>query len=161
MLADLHDDLGPLLAAMSMKVQAAQLAHDLPMLQALALDLTTCRTDLRRIVAGLVPSALHGAGTADALTNLVSAFGPPVELAGEVPDDLSTELAVLAYRVISEGVNNALRHARPGRVTVAVARRGQDLSITVADDGRGGPIVPGVGLSSLRAAQRSSADGSA
>ena len=151
MLADLHDDLGPLLAAMSMKVQAAQLAHDLPMLQALALDLTTCRTDLRRIVAGLVPSALHGAGTADALTNLVSAFGPPVELAGEVPDDLSTELAVLAYRVISEGVNNALRHARPGRVTVAVARRGQDLSITVADDGRGGPIVPGVGLSSLRA----------
>jgi len=148
-LADLHDDLGPLLAAMSMKVQAAQLSHDLPVLQALAADLTTCRTDLRRIVAGLAPSALAGVDNAEAITALVASFGPPVELVGPVPAHIRDDLAVLFYRVISEGVNNALRHARPTCVTVTVTREGPDLLVVVTDDGHGARIVPGVGLSSL------------
>jgi signal transduction histidine kinase len=46
-----------------------------------------------------------------------------------------------AYRVVQEGLTNAVRHAGPGSsVVVAVARADGTLLIEVVDDGRGAPL---------------------
>jgi signal transduction histidine kinase len=60
-------------------------------------------------------------------------------------------MAVAVYRSVAEGITNALRHGRAERVTVNVhGEPGGGVAVEVGDDGAGGPIVWGVGLSSLR-----------
>ncbi len=153
-LADLHDDLGPVLAGMSMRVQAASETHQLPELEALASDLASCRSDLRRIVSGLAPTALGDGDLGAAVTALVASFaggnGPNVKLATAIPDRVEAHSAVLIYRAIAEGITNAIKHAHAGHVLVSLERDAGLLRLCVVDDGIGGPVVPGVGLQSLR-----------
>ncbi|MDC0771024.1 sensor histidine kinase [Streptomyces sp. HD] len=62
---------------------------------------------------------------------------------GTVPAPV--ELA--AYRIVQESLTNALKHASPGRVTVALARRDGSLAVTVTSPfgGSNGPRAPGSG----------------
>ena len=153
-LADLHDDLGPVLAGMSMRVQAASETHHLPELDALASDLASCRADLRRIVSGLTPTALGDGDVSAAVAALVASFdggnGPHVTLTTAIPDRIDAHASVLIYRAIAEGITNAIKHAHATQVLVAVERDAGGLRASVADDGIGGTVVPGVGLESLR-----------
>lgn len=152
-LGDLHDGLGPVLAGMGMRVRAELRREPSPVLEALADDLATCRTDLRRIVSGLTPSGLADGDLATALKRLVGSFGghgPAVALEVGLDGDLPPEVAVAVYRSVAEGITNALRHAHARTVTVSVRTGIDGVSVDVADDGIGGPIVWGVGLSSLR-----------
>ena len=62
---------------------------------------------------------------------------------GTVPAPV--ELA--AYRIVQESLTNALKHASPGRVTVALAQQDGSLTVTVASPfgDRDGPRAPGSG----------------
>jgi signal transduction histidine kinase len=64
---------------------------------------------------------------------------------------LPAAVEVAAYRIATEAMTNASRHARAHRCTVTLTLNGQ-LNIEVADDGRGiGPdALPGVGLTAMR-----------
>ena len=88
-LGDLHDGLGPALAGMSMRVQASLRSAPSPehasLLSDLADGLAASRTDLRRLVSGLTPSALDDGDLDAALRALVSSFqgqhdGPSLSL---------------------------------------------------------------------------------
>jgi len=153
-LGDLHDGLGPVLVGMSMRVQAELRHRPTPLLEALANELTECRGDLRRIVSGLTPSALYDGDLTTALQRLVGSFvgqGPSVTLDSGLDERLSPEVAVAVYRSVAEGITNALRHARAERVSVDVRTTlAGTVLVDVSDDGVGGPIAAGVGLSSLR-----------
>jgi signal transduction histidine kinase len=104
------------------------------------------------------PAALHpqpGLGELDALIGRVSAAGLPVEVkvSGE-PRPLSPGADLAAYRVVQEGLTNVLRHAGRAAATVGV-EWGDELVITVSDDGGGGGPgdgdgTPGRGLLGLR-----------
>lgn len=69
---------------------------------------------------------------------------------GKVPAPV--ELA--AYRIVQESLTNALKHACPGRVTVAFARRDGllDVRVTSPYGHRDGPRAPGsgAGLTGMR-----------
>jgi signal transduction histidine kinase len=153
-LADLHDGLGPVLAGMSMRVQAELRRSPSPLLESLAPGLAEARGDLRRIVSGLTPSALRDADLAGALERLIATFdrdGRQVGLEIAVEHPLPPEVTVAVYRSVAEGITNALRHGRAGHVAVRVATTvAGPVAVHVRDDGVGGPIAPGVGLTSLR-----------
>ncbi|HEU4332508.1 MAG TPA: ATP-binding protein [Lapillicoccus sp.] len=153
-LADLHDGLGPVLAGMSMRVQAELRQRPTPLLESLAPELAEARGDLRRIVSGLTPSALHDHGLEGALKRLIATFdgaGRRVQLELSVEVPLPEELTVAIYRSVAEGVTNALRHGRASQVTVrVVTTEAGHIVVDVRDNGIGGPIAPGIGLSSLR-----------
>ncbi|TVZ04833.1 sensor histidine kinase [Trebonia kvetii] len=96
-------------------------------------------------------------GELDALIGRVSAAGLAVTLSvsGE-PRPIPPGEDLAAYRVMQEGLTNVLRHAGAATATVTVDW-GENLSITVADDGRGAAVdgaapgaVPGRGLLGLR-----------
>ncbi|MET7402937.1 ATP-binding protein [Dactylosporangium sp. NPDC005572] len=153
-LGDLHDGLGPMLVGMSMRVRAELRHRPTPLLETLARDLADCRGDLRGIVSGLTPSALDDGDLAGALHRLAGSFGgqgPAVTIDSALGERLAPEIAVAVYRSVAEGITNALRHARAGRVAVDVRTTpaGRVL-VDVTDDGAGGAVVFGIGLSSLR-----------
>lgn len=153
-LADLHDDLGPALAGMGMRVEAARATGTAVDVDTLADDLAACRADLRRIVSALTPEPLVGADLAGALTKLVGSFataaGPALTLDADAVHEVDGARAIVVYRFVAETVTNALRHSGADHVRVRVTHHDDVLEAVVSDDGPGGaPVVPGVGLTSL------------
>ena len=167
-LGDLHDGLGPVLAGMSMRVQAALRTAASPetasLLTDLSTDLAASRTDLRRIVAGITPSILDDGDLESALHSLVQSFGKPVD-GPRVTLDVAVDVAVGAelapavkvavYRSVAEGLTNALRHAEASAIVVRARVDADVVRVDVIDNGRGGQVVSGVGLSSLAQRARS------
>ena len=152
-LRDLHDGLGPVLAGMSMRVQAELRRSPTPLLESLAPELAEARGDLRRLVSGLTPSALHDDDLDRALERLVATFdgdGRQVGLEVDVEQPMPSDVTVAVYRSVAEGITNALRHGAASHVSVRVDRGGRSRRRRRRDDGVGGPIAPGVGLTSLR-----------
>lgn len=157
-LGDLHDGLGPVLAGMSMRVQAALRSATSPesagLLNDLAGGLAASRTDLRRIVAGITPSTLDDGDLDAALRGLVGSFQdatdtPKVRLTVALEEEVAAAIQVAVYRSVAEGITNGLRHAAAATIDVGVHARDGRVLVEVTDDGVGGPVVPGVGLSSL------------
>ncbi|MFE9019574.1 sensor histidine kinase [Streptomyces sp. NPDC007808] len=64
-----------------------------------------------------------------------------------VYDTVPAPVELAAYRIVQESLTNALKHASPGRVTVALAQRDGVLTVTVASPfgDRDGPRAPGSG----------------
>jgi signal transduction histidine kinase len=89
----------------------------------------------------------------DGLLAEVERAGLPVRLHVEgeaVALPRATDLS--AYRIVQEGLTNALKHARAGRAEVVLRYAPEELSIEVRDDGSGAPAggEPGHGLVGIR-----------
>ena len=170
---DLHDGLGPSLAALGMEVDS--LRNRLPMLRAEQADaeLVQLRSgihrtvvEVRRVVDGLRPPALDELGLDEAIQQLVHRLtGPELRSAtqadplsvmvsvgvdGQVELPAATEVA--AFRITQEALTNAIRHSDARHVSVSIGVSGADLAVRVTDDGHGmvEPRDGGVGLSAMR-----------
>lgn len=148
---DLHDGLGPSLAAIGLGLrQLEQRDGGDDGVRELADEVQRAVSEVRRICDGLRPSALNELGLAGALTESIDPlrrYGPRIDLAvGDLPP-LSPAVETAAFRIVMEAVTNAVRHAEAQHVQVRV---GYDdgVAVEVADDGRGlaEDRVPGVGL---------------
>jgi signal transduction histidine kinase len=62
-----------------------------------------------------------------------------------VPVTLSPGLDLSAYRILQEGLTNALRHAHAERAQVRVQYGPSQLELEVRDDGRGPTASDGMG----------------
>jgi signal transduction histidine kinase len=159
---DLHDELGPLLAAMAVQLDAATLRSrrtggDVSFLVQLRATTQQAIGTVRRAVESLRPPALDELGLLEALEAAVACFAVPggplltVSAAEPVPR-LPAAVEVAAYRIAVEAVTNAVRHARARSVACRLAVVGDCLVVEVCDDGGG--IRPGaaagVGLRSMR-----------
>src|ERR1700733_308943 len=94
------------------------------------------------LIPRLMPLSLDTLGLADTLENLVRDWqrrNPAISLSLE--HDLSAPLGpsvtLAIYRVVQEGLINALRHAQAGRVAINVESDAKRVVVTVADDGIG------------------------
>jgi len=165
---DLHDGLGPSLAAMVMKLEAAQdLIHDDPGRASTLVAQLTEQTrreidEIRRLVAGLRPPALDQLGLVSSLRQRVDEHNAAARgsrdgmewtlHADDDLDPLSAAVEVAAYRIVDEAVNNALRHSGAHSCEVRLRRDAGALLIEVSDTGTGLPVSPepGVGIESMR-----------
>ena len=85
----------------------------------------------------------------DALEEALATDGPVrVHITiGAVSDEPPSAVTAAVYRIAQEAVTNARRHARnPSCVTVDVRSDGDDLVLTVVDDGEGAPLRSGGGF---------------
>ena len=159
---DLHDGLGPSLGAVVLRIDTARnLAgagraeeSDRVLRQARD-DVAAALADVRRLVHDLRPPALDDLGLTGAVRQQAERVLPPsVDATVTAADDgeLPAAVEVAAYRIASEALANAARHARASRVDVRLEREDGALVVTVADDGVGIPpgAPAGVGLVSLR-----------
>lgn len=161
---DLHDGLGPSLAAQTLALDAAvECIQDDPsgateMLVSLKGETQDLVAEVRRLVHELRPPALDELGLAGALVAHVARVDGAGNVAVRVmvdPDplpELSAAVEVAAYRIAREALTNVLRHAKAGSCTITVSATGPRLQVRIVDDGIGLPVVPrpGVGLRSMR-----------
>lgn len=152
---DLHDGLGPALAAIRMKLDGAGMLVDRDprgahaVLDQLSDDIRTTIADIRHLVYDLRPPALDELGLESALRELARSFSGPTADGGylcvdlAITDDVSSLPAaceVAAYRIVSECLTNVERHARATRCLVRVDLHGNfELAISIDDDGIGRP----------------------
>jgi signal transduction histidine kinase len=158
---DLHDGVGPQLAGLALQLESLERRlHENPELtarvQRLRDRLRETVGEVRRVVDDLRPPALDDVGLVGAVREHTAAFAaggaPHVEVIAAHPlPALPAAVEVAAYRIVTEAVTNAVRHAGPRVVTVTMAVEDADLVLGVRDDGRGVPpdAVPGIGLTSM------------
>lgn len=158
---DLHDGLGPALASVTFKVEAARnlLRRDPARADALLASVAEQTqgtiSDIRRLVYDLSPPALDQLGLVAALRQYAVGLDTGTQVGVDVPDDLPSlpaAVEVAAYRIALEATTNALRHAAARHCVVRLAVEDTALLVEVCDDGRGLPEQPraGVGLHSMR-----------
>ncbi len=159
---DLHDGLGPLLAAQSLTADTvrAMLTSDVAKADALLVDLRTqaqqAVADIRRIVHGLRPPVLDDRGLVTALEEHVARYSNTsmrgIVVVPEPLPGLPAAVEIAAYRIATEAVTNVARHAGAGRCTVTLTVNRGWLHVEVSDDGGGlsPDHKPGVGLVSMR-----------
>ncbi|WP_269802750.1 sensor histidine kinase [Actinocorallia populi] len=159
---DLHDGLGPALAAANLKIQAARnLARrdartaDRTLVE-VSQDLSAVLADVRRLVHDLRPPALDQFGLLGAIEQQAARFGGGalsvrVSAEGDLAE-LPAAVEVAVFRIVSEALNNVVRHAGAARCTVRLAAGEGLVRLEVSDDGRGVPpgALVGVGLVAMR-----------
>jgi signal transduction histidine kinase len=137
---ELHDVVTHHVTAMVMQAEAARYLTAAPerLDQNLAAIAGTGRlavSDLRRLLDVLNPD--HG--TAEGLLTLVEhtrRAGQPVEFVEEGTPVVSPAGPV-AYRVVQEGLTNALKHAHGSRTSVQVRHGDREITVEVSTDGPG------------------------
>jgi two-component system NarL family sensor kinase len=156
---DLHDGLGPTLAGVTLRLDAARrgVATDpqasVAELLALREEVQEAIGSIRELVYDLRPPALDELGLLGALRERAGRLAPlrvSVEADGGLPA-LPAAIEVAAYRVVQEALANVARHAHARRCSVRLDA-GDGLRVEIADDGRGLPADrrAGVGLRSMR-----------
>jgi signal transduction histidine kinase len=85
-------------------------------------------------------------GEVDSLLDEVRRAGLPVELHVEGdPVPLPRAIDLSAYRIVQEGLTNALKHARASQADVTIGYAPSELRIEVRDDGAGSGAGDGLG----------------
>ena len=93
--------------------------------------------DVRRIVRGLRPPVLEDLGLAAALRAHADRLAPlEVEIVVP-PEPLPAAVELALYRIATEALTNAVRHARAQRCRVELRAAGDEAVLEIADDGPG------------------------
>ncbi|MEV6416747.1 GAF domain-containing sensor histidine kinase [Kribbella sp. NPDC051718] len=156
---DLHDGLGPTLASLYQRIDAARalLARDpdsaYAVLDQAGKQVKATVEDVRQLVYGLRPPVLAELGLAAAVEEACRGLAPwaVVEIAEDLPS-LPAGVEVAAYRIAVEAVTNVVRHAEASSCLVRFVGEEGALVVSVRDDGVGigADARPGAGLRSMR-----------
>ncbi|MEV4294300.1 sensor histidine kinase [Microbispora rosea] len=163
LLYELHDGLGPTLAALALQVDRGRRLVDTDpegakrVMDELSGRIRGTVENVRAIVYDLRPPPLDTLGLTGALAELGRGFAGDLAVEVEAPPDLPAlppPVELAAYRIAAEAMTNAVRHAMASRCTVRL-RAGDPpgvLELRVDDDGVGvgAPARHGFGLASMR-----------
>jgi signal transduction histidine kinase len=166
---DLHDGLGPSLAAHMLKLGSARaLLSEKPemanrLLAEMEEDVENTLADLRRIVYDLRPPALDQWGLAGALRAHAEACqrndaSTTLSIRVNAPDalpPLPAAVEVAAYNIGREGLTNVVRHAKARHCELKLFVAGnkqKNLHLSISDDGQGmsDDFRAGIGLTAMR-----------
>ena len=153
---DLHDTIGPTLAALSMQANAIRKLIDTDPKQAQTLvaemrqQIRNVIGDIRRVVENLRPPALDDFGLVSAVEEQairfsVDGFRVTVDCPDRLPQ-LNAAVEVAAYRIVLEALTNVARHANAKNCWIRFRRDTDALHVEIQDDGSGLKTKGGLGI---------------
>jgi signal transduction histidine kinase len=159
---DLHDGLGPTLASLTFKIDAARnlLTQDSAradrLLEEVREQTQETLAQIRRLVYDLRPPALDELGLLSALREQAAPSGHQgLQILIEAPSclpPLPAAVEVAAYRIAQEALTNVVRHAQARHCLLRLGLGDRVLTLQITDDGKG--IAPlhhiGVGLLAMQ-----------
>jgi signal transduction histidine kinase len=152
---ELHDGAQARLITLSMKLGMAQmLLVDQPevarLLRSANDETRAAIADLRDLARGIAPPVLADRGLAAAVEALASRSAGEVTVHADLDRRLAPVVEGAAYFVVCEALANAARHAPGAPVEVTLTLQDDLLRATVRDEGPGGAVPSGSGLTGLR-----------
>lgn len=160
---ELHDETGQALTSLTLQLKALQEETKLDVIydRLNGLRYLTSRTveEVRRLSIDLRPAALDDLGLVPAIRAYLEEWAQHsgIELqfivqspVGRLPSDLE----IILYRVVQEGVTNIARHSHARTARIMLDHIGRSVLLTIADDGDGIDLAAhrgdGLGLAGMR-----------
>lgn len=145
---DLHDGLGGMLSGIkySLNTMKGNLIMTPDNAQAFerSMDmLDSSIKEMRRVAHNMMPEALVKFGLDTALKdfcndiNQTGALSVTYQSIGLESEEINLTTAITIYRIVQELINNTMKHAAARQAIVQVAKSGNQLTVTVEDDGKG------------------------
>jgi PAS domain S-box-containing protein len=114
--------------------------------------------ELRRLSHQLAPSMSVSGGLSDSIHSLVESMNAGNALSVDIEVDdfvtpLSDEVQLAFYRILQEQLTNILKYAAATRVSIRVKRVGEQIILSIRDNGCGfdpGAKMEGIGLENIR-----------
>ena len=145
---EIHDDIVQKVASLAIRIRMIKkrvsastdfIASEIANLQCRVSDLAE---DIRQLSHQLHPGVLEHAGLTVALQSFTAEFsrleGIEVKLtAPEHNEAIPKDVALCAYRVVQESLRNVARHSGAKAAEVVLAIAGNDLHLSISDEGRG------------------------
>lgn len=157
---ELHDEIGQQLGAIKLnlkaltdgsgKTNATRIQDGIDIVDATIAQIRDRALDLR-------PALLDDLGLAAALDWLchqqAQRSGTAISLDAQPLPSLPPDLATATYRIVQEGITNALKHSAADRIDISILADDNRLDLTIIDNGHGfdsSVFAPGVGLPGMR-----------
>ncbi len=152
---ELHDGVGQSLTALLLELGVlAETGADPDTIASVRENARSSLDEVRAVARRLRPHVLEDLGLRSALAALTTELFTHSEthvrrgILPGVPPPLDDATELVVFRVAQEALTNVARHARAKTVELNLGVRGDDLVLTVSDDGVG--IPPGAGGTGLR-----------
>ncbi len=153
---DLHDGLGPTLASLTFKVDAARnllrqdSARTDTLLAGVREQAQEAITDIRRLVYDLRPPALDELGLLSALHEQATHYQHQgLEVVFHTPSSLlplPAAVEVAVYRIAQEALTNVARHAEAQHCLLRLRIDSEAVHLDIEDDGKGIPAGHRIGV---------------
>ena len=143
---ELHDEFGQSVTAIRSLATAIATQSSEPAMSEAARLISQEAARLYDAMHGLIPRlaplSLDTLGLAESVESLVRDWQRRhpallLTLRHQLPADLGASVSLAAYRVVQEGLVNAVRHAQARRVMIDVSSTAERMIVSVADDGVG------------------------
>jgi len=151
---DLHDGAQQRLVALAMTLGRAKATDDPVLAKNLVGEAhgeaKEALVELRNLARGIHPAVLTDRGLDAAVSALAARCPIPVAVDVDLPHRASAHSEAIAYFVVAEALTNVAKHAQATRAWLTVEYLGDRLVVEVLDNGRGGALATGIGISGLR-----------
>ena len=159
---EIHDTLGHTLTGIIMGTDAGLALFDVApeeakkRMEVVAQSARDGLTDVRRSIKALRPDTLERFTLEEALKGLVENFrlttSAQISYSQEASElKLDTDEEDALYRVVQEGLTNAVRHGKADRIEVRITRNEDVVTVRVRDNGTGSGVTEeGFGLRHMR-----------
>lgn len=163
---ELHDGLGPVLSSIKMTLSAIKTESLTSINREIinkALNASnTSVTTLKEIANNLSPHLLKNYGLEKAIETFARQLLSPTSIKFELnlnfdENHHSEEMKISCYRIVSELINNSIKHAKPSVVNLEINENERFLTIKYKDDGCGfenfqidkNSKIPGMGFNNI------------
>ena len=142
----LHESVSQELFAAQLKINAMERSLDDPkfshQLEEIKTQIVKSIKDIRSITYDLSPPVLYDLGLKEAVESLAKSIQAQYSLSVKARfngflEHIDDEIKIIIYRVIKEIIQNAVKHARAGFVSIIIDSNSSRLSVDVTDNGVG------------------------
>lgn len=144
---DLHDEIGTRLATLKLYTgQLVQLTPESPNVRSIKANMfgliNDIISDVRTLLRKLDPQTLEKHGYIAAVEELFERVNATeavkMQLDGlQAPAVLPKDVSLMLYRITQELVNNSLKHANAGKISLVVRAQDNTVQLDYSDDGKG------------------------
>jgi len=165
---DLHDEIGQSFTALLVRLRLVEQSATIQDAREQAAELREqtgqVYDQVRNLARGLHPAVLDDLGLVEAVRRLAEDFEAAhgietrLDVLSSFHERLERKVETTAYRIVQESLTNCAKHAHAARVSITVALDRRQLTVTIADNGRGfdaekalrAPSTATFGLASMR-----------
>lgn len=141
--SDLHDELGPLLSAVKLRINQLDAASedDKKIVEFSNKHLSDIIIKIKEISYNLLPNTLARNGLVHAVEEYIDKVNgvqpTNIRFLYEGTFNLSKEKEINIYRIFQETIHNAIKHAKATTLTIELKKQDNLILLSIADDGAG------------------------